>query len=130
MGKILAEFDLDPGSYKSQRFKTKLNRLLDGKALFVHSRKPTDPIMIFPEMTAEAAVLNMKRAKDNAHDETQGVTVTSCETGKDTQILSWLYWVSLKIKADIRESPRHDLIGGIDLHHVEKVVPESLYMLL
>ena len=46
------------------------------------------------------------------------------------EILSWLHRVSVKVKADIRESPRHDVIGGIDQHHAEKTVPDSLYILL
>lgn len=127
---LLVDFDLEPGIYKGQRFKTKLDKLLQGKALFVHSLKPTDPIMIFPEMTAEAALLNMKKTMDDVQDDAKGMTMANCGTGKDTQILSWLYWVSLKIKADIRESPRHDVIGGIDQHHAEEAVPDSLYMLL
>ncbi|KAL7402625.1 hypothetical protein ABVT39_017587 [Epinephelus coioides] len=128
--KLIADFDIDPEIYKPQRFKTKLDKVLQGKAIFVHSLKPNDPIMIFPEMTSEAALFNMKKIMDDVHDDAQGVTMTSCGTGKDIQILSWLYWMSLKIKADIRQSPRHDVIGGIDQHHVEEVVPDSLYMLL
>jgi len=85
--------------------------------------------MIFPEMTTEAALFNMKRMMDDVHDDAQGVTMASWKTKKDTQILSWLYWVSLKIKADIRESLGHDLIGVIDQHHVEDVVPDVHFVM-
>ncbi|KAK1904890.1 Phosphomethylpyrimidine synthase [Dissostichus eleginoides] len=80
-------------------------------------------------MTAEAALQNLKKTTDDeqeSQDDTKGMRMASC----DDEILSWLYWVSLKIKADIRESPRHDVMGGIDQHHAEEVVPESLYLLL
>ncbi|KAJ4924579.1 hypothetical protein JOQ06_003533 [Pogonophryne albipinna] len=80
-------------------------------------------------MTAEAALQNLKKTMDDeqeSQDDTKGMRMASC----DYEILSWLYWVSLKIKADIRESPRHDVMGGIDQHHAEEVVPESLYLLL
>jgi hypothetical protein len=67
---------------------------------------------------------------DDKQDDAKGMTMASCGTDKDTEILSWLYRVSVKVKADIRESPRHDVIGGIDQHHAEKTVPDSLYILL
>ena len=127
---FLGDFDLEPGIYKGQRFKTKLEKLLQGKAMFVKSLKPTDSIMIFPEMTAGTALLNMKKLMDDKQDDAKGMTMASCGTDKDTEILSWLYRVSVKVKADIRESPRHDVIGGIDQHHAEKTVPDSLYILL
>ena len=57
---FLGDFDLEPGIYKGQRFKlTKLEKLLQEKALFVKSLKPTDSFIIFPEMTAGTALLNM-----------------------------------------------------------------------
>ncbi|XP_051734442.1 uncharacterized protein LOC127504083 isoform X1 [Ctenopharyngodon idella] len=128
--KFLGDFDLEPGIYKGQRFKTKLEKLLQGKALFVQSLKSTDSIIIFPEMTAGTALLNMKKLMDDKQDDAKGMTMASCGTDKDTEILSWLYRVLVKVKADIRESPRHDVIGGIDQHHAEKTVPDSLYILL
>ena len=127
--KFLKDFDLEPGLYKSCNFKTKVEKLLKGKALFVQPLSPTDPLMIFPEMTAEAAFQNLRKTMEDeqeSQDDTEGMNMASC----DNEILSWLYWVSLKIKADIRESPIHDFIGGIDQHHAEEVVPESLYLLL
>ena len=127
---FLGDFDLEPGIYKGQRFKTKLEKLLQGKAKFVQSLKPTDSIMIFPEITAGTALLNMKKLMDDKQDDAKGMTMASWGTDKDTEILSWLYRVSVKVKADIRESPRHDVIGGIDQLHAEKTVPDSLYILL
>ena len=53
-------------------------------------------------------------------DDAKGMTMASCGTVKDTEILIWLYRVSVKVIADIRESPRHDVIGWIDQHHAEK----------
>ena len=121
---FLGDFDLEPGIYKGQRFKTKLEKFLQGKAMFVKSLKPTDSIMIFTEMTAGTALLNMKTLMDDKQDDAKGMTMASCGTDKETEILSWLYRVSVKVKADIRESPRHDVIGGIDQHHAEKTVPD------
>ena len=85
--------------------------------------------MIFPEMTAEATLQNLRKTMEDeqeSQDENERMNMASC----DNEILSWLYWVSLKIRADIRESPIQDVIRGIDQHHAEKVVPESLYLLL
>lgn len=125
---LVEDFDLEPGIYKSYNFKTKLDKLLKGKALFVQSLSPTEPLMVFPEMTAEVAFQNIRktmRDEQESQDDTKEMSM-ACEN----EILSWLYWVSLKIKADIRESPIHEVIGGIDQRHAEQVVPESLYLLL
>jgi len=41
----------------------------------------------------------------------------------DSELLSWLYRVAVKLRADIRHAPDFNIVGGID---AEKVVPESL----
>ena len=76
-------------------------------------------------MTAGTALLNMKKLMDDKQDDAKGMTMASCGTDKDTEILSWLYRVSVKVKADIRESPRHDVIGGIDQHHAEMLLVDT-----
>ena len=48
----------------------------------------------------------------------------------DTELLSWLYRVAVKIRANIRDAPEFNIIGGIEVAHAEKVVPESLYIFL
>ena len=47
-----------------------------------------------------------------------------------TSILSWLFRVAVKVNRDIKDTPGHDIIGGIDMDHAEKVVPDSLYLLI
>lgn len=65
---IIEDFNLEPGTYNSHHFKTKLDKLLEGKALFVQSLSPTKPLMIFPEMTAEAALQNLKKTMDDEQE--------------------------------------------------------------
>lgn len=48
----------------------------------------------------------------------------------DMELLSWMYRVAIKVHADIKCTPGHNFIGGIDLTHAEKVVPDSLFLLL
>lgn len=48
----------------------------------------------------------------------------------DTELLSWLFRVAVKVHWDIKVTPGHNSIGGIDMKKVKKVVPESLYMLI
>ena len=48
----------------------------------------------------------------------------------DSELLSWLYRVAVKIRADIRDIPQQHCIDEIDIAHAEKVIPESLYLLL
>ena len=133
---LLGDFKLDAGVYRSQHFKAKLSKVLQGKALFVHSLNPTESLLVFPEMTADTALKNLRKfinVSQEYQDDFVGVDMIKDNrdtANMDTEILSWLYWVALKIRADIRESPSHIIIGGIDQQHAEDVVPESLYMLL
>ena len=36
----------------------------------------------------------------------------------------------MKVRADIRHAPDFNIVGGIDVAHAEKVVPECLYLFL
>ena len=36
----------------------------------------------------------------------------------------------MKVRADIQHSPDFNIVGGIDVAHAEKVVPESLYLFI
>lgn len=88
-------------------------------------------------MTTQTALHNLRKTIDNdaqrCPNDTAGINMIKGDSESvdmDTEILNWLYWVALKIKADIRESPSHDIIGGIDQRHAEAIVPDSLYLLL
>ena len=48
----------------------------------------------------------------------------------DSELLSWLYWVAVKMRADIRDMPQQHCIDGIDIAHAEKVISESLSLFL
>lgn len=48
----------------------------------------------------------------------------------DSELLSWLNRVTVKMRADISDIPQQHCIDGIDIVHAEKVVPESLYLFL
>ena len=48
----------------------------------------------------------------------------------DAELLSWLYRVSVKVHQDVKAAPDHDCIGNINQESAEKIVPESLFILI
>ena len=48
----------------------------------------------------------------------------------DDELLSWLYRVSVKVHQDVKAVLGHDCIGNINETSVEKIVPESLFILI
>ena len=52
------------------------------------------------------------------------------EPDKDAELLTWLYRVSLKIRADLKNTPGYNAVGLVNIDQVLDIVPESLYILL
>ena len=129
--KVQLESNAENGVYRSNRFKERIQNYLGPKLEFVHPLKPTEPLLLFPPMTTDVAA-NLLEHTIDTQNPLQGVMnhATKEVADVDTELLSWLYRVSIKINADLKATSGHDFIGGIDNEHMQKVVPESLYLLL
>ena len=48
----------------------------------------------------------------------------------EEEILSWLFRVAVKVHNDMKDTPGHTTVGNINNEYAQKVVPESLFMLI
>lgn len=129
---LLADRNTPPGIYRSNRFKEKIQRYLGDKVEFVKPLSQKEPLLIVPSVAGDDAVReflhNDEMSSLNENDVLTKATVQSADI--NTEILSWLFRVAVKVHADIKNTPGHSYIGGIDMCHAEQVVPQSLYLLL
>lgn len=126
---LLAELDIDPGPYRSNRFKEKLQQVAGNEADFIAPLDRNESMLVFPSGSSienlRMTLKNVDQGGDSLMLETSNVAADM-----DAELLSWLYRVAVKILADIRDAPEFNIVGGIDVAHAEKVVPESLYLFL
>lgn len=129
---LLSDFQCDPGIYRSNAFKKRIKQHLGDQVEFVKPLSQHESLLLFPAMTTElAAQAFLKASRDAAEEEEYSLKHAAIETADmDMEILSWMFRVALKVHADIKHTPGHKFIGGIDLTHAESVVPDSLYLLL
>ena len=81
--------------------------------------------MLFP---SGSSIENLRMTLKNVDEggDSLMLETSNLAADMDTELLSWLYRVAVKIRADIRNAPEFNIVGGIDVAHAEKVVPESL----
>ena len=125
------------GRKSRNAFRHKMKRSLQEKADFVQSLNPQDSLLIFPTIQIGIVVQNFtevvdeleqieKKDTDVAFKQVPSLT----KDEKDTELLSWMYRVSVKMRADLNATPGHSGIGNINTENAERVVPESLYLFL
>ncbi len=129
---VLAEVQNDkPSAYHSQNFKDRIYRYLQGNIEFVRPLNPHEHILVFPTMSAGAAVQLLNESYKGDVDDDDMLCHSDLETVDiETETLSWLYRVALKIRGDITAVDGHSVVGDITMDHAEKMIPQSLYLLL
>lgn len=126
--KLKSSFNIEPGSYKCARFKERMHAFLGDKVSFIQPMKSSQSPLIIPSNLGETVAHSLIRhpslqVEDEKLETTDGIDM-------ETEVLSWLFRVSLKVHNDIKTTEGHAAIGDIDIEHAEKVVPQSLYMLV
>ena len=126
---FMKDFGEDPGMYRSNRFKERIQKRLEGQVEFVQPLDPHHSLMLFPPISKDVA---MNALLENVSDEDTGLASLCTEEipDKDAELYSWLYRVAVKVRGDLVATPGHSFIGGIDTEHAEAIVPDSLYVLL
>ena len=103
-------------------------------AIFTHSKQYRHTsladlsciITLIPAFTGETKAPNLEPGDDEEMLYNNDVE----DINFDTELLSWLYRVAVKVHDDIMSAPGHNCIGNINEKSAEEVVPESLFMLI
>jgi hypothetical protein len=122
-----------PGTFKSDRFKNKVKESLGNKVVFIQPLNPSESLLMISADLGEAALQSiLQESQVNCVDgEKNGLSLDALEdVNIDTELLSWLFRVAIKVHQDIKVTPGQENIGNIDIQSAEKVVPDTLYMLI
>ena len=132
---VLEEKNLQPGEYRGNRFKERIQNFLRGRVSFVPPLNPAEPSLIVSSNLSEAALRLLVKEPD-VHSysqpcDTKGLNNDAIEgIDMDTELLSWLYRVAIKLHHDLKSAPTHSCIGNITKENAEEIVPDSLYILI
>ena len=130
---MLEEFDIDPGTYRQSktRFKQKLQNILPGPIDFVPQLDPHQPQLLFPRVSSKVIVQTLKKKSDELEDERAANHLKASRySDTETEELLAVYHTALRIRSDIRAAPGQQNCASVSNEDAERVVPESLFMLL
>ena len=126
-------YGVDPETFKSDWFKTKIKNYLGDKVVFIQPLNPSESLLIISADLGDATLqsLHQKSQENNTSYEQGSLGSDGLEdVDLDTELLSWLFRVAMKVRNDIKISPGQESIGTIDMQSAEEVVPDTLYMLI
>ena len=133
-----------PRKYESrkQSFYEDLKSILGEQAQFVRPLDAKASLLLYPGSEANYVISkSLTKASQKYHYESyasesesesdlssqDSIVLEPCESS----ILQELVHVALKIRSDLSDTAGHDsLWEGIDMDHVERIIPESLFLLL
>ena len=130
------KYHLQPSVYRSNRFKERIQNFLGRRATFVLPLNPSEPHLIACSNLGETALKHVLKEpnqqwnldQESRNDELINDAIEDVDL--DAELLSWLYRVSVKVHQDVKAAPDHDCIGNINQESAEKIVPESLFILI
>ena len=126
-------YGVDPETFKSDRFKTKIKNYLGDKVVFIQPLNPSESLLIISADLQDAALQSLlQKSQENNASYEQGCLGSDGleDVDLDTELLSWLFRVAMKVRNDIKISPGQESIGTIDMQSEEEVVPDTLYILI
>ena len=132
-----------PQKYLSRRqsFIDDVRTHLGHKANFVRSLDIKAPLFMYPgdksdfvisKTLTKASKKELFASSDTDSSESSSEDDTVLMSGKrDVSLLQEMVHTAIKIRADLKNTPGHtDLWQGIDQEHVERIIPESLFLFL
>ena len=112
-------------------FRKKLESSLGDKVEFITNTSKKESLLIVPSVTKDSIFQTLKdTAVDKDTKDTECALQTFSLIGERDNILKSIYYVSSKVKMDIKNGVGHTTYSGIDKDHTEEVVPQSLFLLL
>ncbi len=126
-------YGVEPETFKSDRFRTRIKDCLGDKVVFIQPLNPSESLLIISADLGEAALQSLlqENQENDANYEKGGLGADGLkDVDLDTELLSWLFRVAIKVRHDIKVTPGQESIGTIDMQSAEEVVPDTLYMLI
>ena len=134
---MVESYDEQPGICKTYLFEYKVKSYLGSQVDFVTFVHDTCKVLLFPPVscaeTVSALVQVVSQNKESDEDTTRYGDVSDdhkSKPDKDAELLSWLYRVSVKIRADLKNTPGYNAVEPVNRDQVVDIVSESLYILL
>ncbi|CAB3988305.1 Hypothetical predicted protein, partial [Paramuricea clavata] len=126
-------YGVEPETFKSDRFRTRIKDCLGDKVVFIQPLNPSESLLIISADLGEAALQSLlqENQENDANYEQGDLGADGLkDVDLDTELLSWLFRVAIKVRHDIKVTPGQESIGTIDMQSAEEVVPDTLYMLI
>lgn len=132
-----------PQKYLSRRqsFIDDVRMYLGHRANFVRSLDIKAPLFMYPGDKSDFVIsktftkaskkdMFVSSETDSSESSSEDDTVLMSRT-HDVSLLQEMVHTAIKIRADLKKTPGHtDLWQGIDQEHVERIIPESLFLFL
>ena len=134
--RLAESYHLQPPPYRSNRFKERIQNVLGRSVTFVPPLNRSEPHLVVSSNLGETALQHLLKEpgqrlnlnQESCDDELVNDAIEDVDL--DAELLSWLYRVSVKVHHDVKSVLGHDCIGKINQASAEKIVPESLFMLI
>ena len=118
------------------RLKERIQDFLGGSFAFVPPLNRSKPHLVVSSNLGNTALqhllkepnLQLNLNQRSSDDELINDAIEDVDL--DAELLSWLHRVPVKVHQDLKAVLRHDCIGNINQASVEKIVPESLFILI
>ena len=109
---MVESYDEQPGTYKTYLFIYKVKSYLGSQVYFVTCVHDTCKVLLFP--LVQAVSHNKENDKDTTMygDESDD---HKSESDKDAELLTWLYRVSVKVCADLKNTPGYNAVGLVNI---------------
>ena len=129
-------YHVQPNVYRSNRFKKRIQEFLGGSVAFFPPLSPSEPHLVVSSNLGDTALqhllkeLNQQLNLNQKSSDDELINDAIEDVDLDAELLSWLYRVSVKVHQDVKAVLGHDCIGNINEASAEKIVPESLFILI
>ena len=129
-------YHVQPNVYRSNRFKERIQECLGGSVAFVPPLNLSEPHLVVSSNLGDTALQHLLKEPNqqlNLHQKSSDDELINDaieDVDLDAELLSWLYRVSVKVHQDVKAVLGHDCISNINEASAEKIVPESLFILI
>lgn len=129
-------YHLQPGVYRSNRFKERIQDFLSGSVTFLLPLNPSEPHLIVSSNLGDTVLKHLLKEagqqwdlkQESCDDELINDAIEDVDL--DAELLSWLYRVSVKVHQDVKAASCLDCICNINQESAKEIVPESLFILI